>query len=127
VEPAEPAPTAISILPCAIGDTTASGIGSSFVTYGANGVRPLAAAEYLVDDLSGVFPAANVKLDNGTSGVPAASSSTVNSLVLATNGSNTGSVTGTGTLNVTSGRDSLHDHGPRPPSAPISASARPRA
>jgi fibronectin-binding autotransporter adhesin len=93
----------ISILPCAIGDITATGNGSSFVTYGASGVRPLATAEYLVDDLTGAVPAANVKLDNGASGVPAASSATVNSLVLATNGTNTGSVTGTGTLDVTSG------------------------
>src|SRR5262249_55721377 len=92
----------INILPYAIGDTSASGTGSSFVTYGANGVRPLAASEYLVADLSGAIPTANVKLDNGASGVPAGSV-TVNSLALVTSGSNTGSVTGTGTLSVTSG------------------------
>jgi autotransporter-associated beta strand protein len=93
----------MSILPFAIGDVTAGGLGSSFVTYGANGIRPLAASEYLLDDLTGAVPAANVKLDNGASGVPASTAVTVNSLVLATNGSNTGSVTGTGTLNVSSG------------------------
>ena len=93
----------MSILPFAIGDITSSGLGSSFVTYGANGIKPLIAAEYLLDDLSGTIPTANIKLDNGTSGVPAATVVTANSLVLATNGSTTGSVTGTGTLDVSSG------------------------
>ena len=39
--------TTISIVPWVIGDTSASGTGSSFVTYGANGFRPLTAAEYV--------------------------------------------------------------------------------
>jgi autotransporter-associated beta strand protein len=87
----------ISILPYAIGGTATTDNGSSFVTYGANGIRPLAAAEYLLDDLTGAVPAANVKLDNASSGV--STTTTVNSLLLATNGS----VTGAGILNVTSG------------------------
>jgi autotransporter-associated beta strand protein len=93
----------ISIFPYAIGGTTTTDNGSSFVTYDANGVRLLTASEYLLDDLSGGITTANVKLDNGSSGVAAATEVPVNSLLLATNGANTGSVTGTGTLDVTSG------------------------
>jgi autotransporter-associated beta strand protein len=93
----------ISILPYAVGDVNVTtGNGTSFVTYGPSGLRPLALWEYAVDDLSGSTPTANVKVDIATD-VPAATDVTVNSLVLATNGANTGSVTGSGTLHVTSG------------------------
>lgn len=86
--------TNISILPYAIGDTTATGTGTAFVTYGATGVRPLASTEYVANLTS---PAdSNVNLIASTAN---AGTVTLNALRLSTSGA----VTGAGTLNVTSG------------------------
>lgn len=85
-----------SILPYVIGDSSAIGMGSGFVTYSpASGVRLLdVATEY-----SGSLPAAavthNVRL---TSNATNNSVATINSLLLAG-----GSVDGNGSLNITSG------------------------
>lgn len=88
--------TTISILPWAIGDTSGSGTGSSFVTYGATtGFRPLSTStEYAANLTSGATT--NARLTASTAN---AASVTVNSLALATSGA----VTGAGTLNITSG------------------------
>lgn len=86
--------TNISILPYAIGDTSGSGTGNAFVTYGATGVRPLAATEYVANLTSAAD--SNVNLIAATAN---AGSVTLNALRL----SSSGSVSGAGTLNVTSG------------------------
>lgn len=86
--------TNISILPYAIGDTSATGVGTAFVTYGATGVRPLASTEY-VNNLTSAADS-NVNLIASTANAGAV---TLNALRLST----TGAVTGAGTLNVTSG------------------------
>ena len=86
--------TNISILPYAIGDTSGSGTGNAFVTYGATGVRPLAATEYVANLISAAD--SNVNLAAATAN---AGSVTLNALRL----SSSGSVSGAGTLNVTSG------------------------
>ncbi len=86
--------TGISILPYAIGDITGSGTGTSFVTYDAAGIRPLnTATEYAIDLVSGATTNARLAAAAANAG------STVNALAIATGGS----VTGAGTLNVTSG------------------------
>lgn len=88
--------TTISILPWAVGDTSGSGTGTSFVTYGATtGFRPLnITTEYAANLTSGATT--NARLTASTAN---AASVTVNSLVLA----GSGAVTGAGTLNITSG------------------------
>lgn len=86
--------TNISILPYAIGDITASGAGSTFVTYDASGVRPLSTAtEYAADLASGADTNARLTAATANAG------NTVNALAIAAGGS----VTGAGTLNITSG------------------------
>jgi autotransporter-associated beta strand protein len=111
----------ISILPYAVGGASGPGdLGTSLVTYGADGVRPLKSAiatatftpEYY-QNLDGTFapmaaytpPAppndktSNVELFGATT---VSADTTMNSLVLATSGTS-GSVNGTGSLYVTSG------------------------
>jgi autotransporter-associated beta strand protein len=90
------------ILPYAAGDTTATGAGSTFVTLDSIGgkfaVHPLAASEYattLTGDATN-----NVQLTTATAN---ADPVTVNSLVLTNSGANHGSITGSGTITVTSG------------------------
>src|SRR5207237_9683704 len=93
-----PLSTNISILPYAIGDTAGTGTGGSptgsFVTSGANGIRPLATGEFQANSFAGTDR--NVRL---TSATPNAGSVTINSLLIAPGGS----VTGAGTLNIASG------------------------
>jgi autotransporter-associated beta strand protein len=102
-----PGSTVISILPYAVGNssnatafTAAALIGSSFVTYGADGFRPLATTEY-----AGAF--GGNALDNVriTAVTAAPAGSTVNSLLVAPAVASTAGapvLTG-GTINVTSG------------------------
>ncbi|HEY1376359.1 MAG TPA: autotransporter-associated beta strand repeat-containing protein, partial [Gemmataceae bacterium] len=75
--------TTVSILPYAIGDDTAGGGGSTLVTYGANGVRTLQAAEYN-GTLVGAGPTDNVRLTNAAlTTTSLAADQTVNALVIA--------------------------------------------
>ena len=94
----------ISIIPWAIGDTSATGSGSSFVTYDANGIRPLASGEYDTALPAGASTN-NVSLSiPSTTTVTVNGATTVNSLLLT--GSPVGSVVtlaGTGALTITSG------------------------
>jgi fibronectin-binding autotransporter adhesin len=86
--------TNVSILPYAIGDPSASGVGTSFVTYGAFGIRPLnVSTEYQLNSLTGTDR--NVRV---TSSIANNSTVTVNSLFIAG-----GAITGAGTINVGSG------------------------
>jgi autotransporter-associated beta strand protein len=105
--------TTISIIPWAFGQTTAisnygtAGNGNSFVTYGANGIRPLATSEYAT--AVGGSATDNVMLNaNSASGsqvYTVTTPTTVNSLYL--NGSGAYNVTvnnsGSGSITVTSG------------------------
>ncbi len=93
------------ILPYAVGDSSATGAGTTFVTLDAIAgapskvnVRPLAASEFATT-LSG-DASNNVQLTAATANDGAV---TVNSLMFAANGANHGSVTGVGTISVTSG------------------------
>jgi fibronectin-binding autotransporter adhesin len=89
--------TNINILPYAIGDTSGTGTGTTtggFVTYDVNGIRPLAASEYQLNSFAGTN--SNVRLTAATAN---AGTATVNALQISTGGS----ITGAGTLNVTSG------------------------
>jgi autotransporter-associated beta strand protein len=91
----------ISILPYAAGNANVLDNGISLVTYGADGFRPLTPAEYYSTNLAPADHTANVRLTGATANNL---STTMNALVLANDGgSNDGSVTGTGTLNITSG------------------------
>jgi autotransporter-associated beta strand protein len=91
----------ISILPYAVGGTSANDSGSSLVTYGSDGFRLLTSAEYYSTDLAPSDPTANVQI---TSAVANNASTTMNALVLGANGTTSdGSVTGSGMLNITSG------------------------
>ena len=94
----------ISILPWAIGDASATGTGSSFVTYDANGIRPLAAGEYDTA-LPAVASTNNVSLAIPTTTTTTVNgATTVNSLLLTTSGAGaSGILAGTGTLTITSG------------------------
>ena len=86
--------TNISILPYAIGDTAATGAGASLVTYDAGGIRPLnTTTEYAPNLSTGINTNARLTAATANAG------NTVNALAIATGGS----VTGAGTLNVTSG------------------------
>ncbi len=99
--------TSISIIPFAIGNsgttttlTAAGQIGSSFVTYDVNGIRPLATTEYATT--LGVSPTDNVRITAVTA-APAAS--VVNSLLVAPSVASTAAapvLTG-GPITVTSG------------------------
>jgi autotransporter-associated beta strand protein len=92
----------VSILPYAMGEVGAGNLGATFVTYGADGFRHLQPAEYVSNNLAPGDPTSNVQLTSATSNSGA---STMNSLFVS--GTNTpasdGSVTGSGTLNITSG------------------------
>lgn len=103
----------ISILPYAVGDaaTTNTGVGSTFVTLDAisgsasRNVRPLAVAEYNTPASDAAFVAVgateNVRLNAPRAN---AGSLTMNALLLTNNSTTSdGSVTGSGTLNITSG------------------------
>ncbi len=95
--------TNISILPYAVGGLGNNDRGSSLVTYGTDGFRLLQPAEYFTStDLDATPPGAtdNVRLTTATANN---GTHTINSLVLAKNGTTDGSITGTGTLNITSG------------------------
>jgi len=89
-----PNTTTQSILPYALGDNSPTGNGTSFVTYGANGIRPLADSEYANDSFA--TATANVNVDAPDT---LATTATVNALRL----QDGGSIGGTGTLTVTSG------------------------
>jgi fibronectin-binding autotransporter adhesin len=90
--------TTISIIPFAVGGITTTSLGTDFVTYGAaNGVRPLAVAEYATTITSGATTTDNVKL---AAAQVIAAPTTVNALAIATTTPFTGS---TSTLTVTSG------------------------
>jgi len=94
--------TNLKILPYAVGENSATGVGNSFLTYGAGGtgLRVLTDAEY-----AGVFSTAttdaNVSLNN-TSVLTSLAGKTINSLRLVNSAANT-DVTGTGALVLTSG------------------------
>ncbi len=94
----------VSILPNATGGVGTSDIGSSFVTYGADGFRLLQSGEFDAAGsgatLAPADPTNNVALRGATSNN---GSVTLNSLMLASSGATDGSVTGTGTITVTSG------------------------
>jgi autotransporter-associated beta strand protein len=105
--------TTTSILPYAIGDNgelqgtyyVTSGLGTDFVTYGANGVQLL--TTYASTITSGASALNNVKVtDTSATGINAAT--TINSLILnsvaaAAGSPGTSSVDGTGTLTLNSG------------------------
>jgi autotransporter-associated beta strand protein len=95
--------TTVSIIPWAIGHTASANQVASFVTYGADGLRQLLPAEFVSNTLGpSIDLASNVSLTVAT---PHSGTDTINSLFLtsAPNSSVDGSVTGTGTLNITSG------------------------
>ncbi|MCB1129824.1 MAG: autotransporter-associated beta strand repeat-containing protein, partial [Verrucomicrobiae bacterium] len=90
--------TGISIIPWAVGSTTyGSSSASTFLTYtAANGIRPLDTATEFAASIGG-SSTDNVRL---TAATALNSNETVNSLILGASGA---SLTGTGTLTVTSG------------------------
>jgi autotransporter-associated beta strand protein len=92
----------ISILPYAVGGASASDLGTSLVTWGADGFRPLnTSTEYYSTDLAPSDPTVNVRLTATTAN---SSSQTINALVLGpAAASPDASVTGAGTLTITSG------------------------
>jgi len=93
----------ISIIPWVIGDTSAVGGGSSFVTYDtANGIRPLAAGEYDASIAPGTTPITdNISLALGATTTTVTGAATVNSLLLS--GTTGGNLAGAGALTVASG------------------------
>ena len=84
----------VSILPYALTDTSSTGKGTTFATYGPNGVRPLTNAEYTSDDFTVANANVNVAAADTVSG-----SASINALRL----NNGGSVSGSGTVTVGSG------------------------
>ena len=96
--------TTISILPWALGGTTTSDAGSTFVTYtAANGVRPLdTTTEYATSITDGSSTTNNVRLSGGGTVATIDNATTINSLYVVANASAT-NVNGSGTLTVTSG------------------------
>jgi len=94
----------IAILPWAVGDASATGTGSSFVTYDANGIRPLnVSTEYDTTITPSTTTTNNVMLTiaaNGNTSV--AGAATVNSLFISGTAGNT-TLSGAGALTVTSG------------------------
>jgi len=94
--------TNISIIPWAIGGATTSDNGSTFVTYDANGIRPLNTSTEFVSTISdGTVSTNNVRLATGTT-TTVNSNTTVNSLFV-NGGSTATTVDGSGKLTVTSG------------------------
>jgi autotransporter-associated beta strand protein len=91
--------TTISITPWLVGGTSLSDNGSTFVTYtAANGLRPLDLTTEFASGFGG-NAANNVRI-TATTDTAINSDTTINSLILAGSG---GSLSGTGTLTVTSG------------------------
>ncbi|HVK15587.1 MAG TPA: autotransporter-associated beta strand repeat-containing protein [Fimbriiglobus sp.] len=85
----------VGVIAGLIGDTSATGTGSTVLTYDATlGVRPLAANEYAGTVTSGATTPANVRLTGAVAGINAPTA--INTLTLAAGGS----VAGTGRLNV---------------------------
>jgi autotransporter-associated beta strand protein len=93
----------INILPYAVGAVSVNDNGSSFVTYGGDGMRPLTSAEYAANNLAPSDPTSNVMLTASQGGPGSGSYATMNSLVLGKSGTTDASVTGSGTLRITSG------------------------
>lgn len=95
----------ISILPWAIGGTTAAAAGDTFVTYDAvNGIRPLdIVTEFANTIADGVVSDNNVRLLAGSGTTTINGSATVNSLYLVGDNTTATVLGGTGTLTVTSG------------------------
>jgi autotransporter-associated beta strand protein len=71
----------VSIVPYALGDLSPTGTGSTFVTYGTNGIRPLADAEYANNNFG--VAGANVNIDGTTT---VSTNSSINSLRLKNGG-----------------------------------------
>jgi autotransporter-associated beta strand protein len=90
--------TSVSIIPWASGSTSATATLSTagFVTYGANGVRPLDVATEYVATIGAAAAQDNVRI---TASEAVSSAKTINALLVGTGGG----VTGSGTLTVTSG------------------------
>jgi autotransporter-associated beta strand protein len=104
----------VSILPYAVGGTTAFDTGSTFITYDTDGFRPLnTATEYEVDPpaLAPIDPSNNVKV---TAAVTANANTTMNSLLLAPASGTDASVTGSGTLTISSGAIMAAQNGTTP-------------
>ncbi len=96
----------ISILPGAIGGTSTSDGGSTFVTYTTeNGLRPLnTATEFATNITDGTVTADNVRLSGTNVLVTINSATTINSLIVNPAATVATSVDGAGTLTVTSGQ-----------------------
>ncbi|MBB5036243.1 beta strand repeat-containing protein [Prosthecobacter dejongeii] len=91
----------IRIVPYMVGDITATGNGSSFVTYDAvSGLRPLAASEYTVLS-AGFVNTPTPENTTGFNGTITSASPTVNSLRFVHTSTTT--LAGTGTLSIASG------------------------
>jgi autotransporter-associated beta strand protein len=98
----------ISILPYAVGGNSNTDFGTSLVTYGADGFRALTNSEYYSTDLAPSDHTSNVRREGPTVNNAAG---TMNALVLANDGgSSDASVTGTGTLTITSGALIVNPH-----------------
>jgi autotransporter-associated beta strand protein len=89
--------TTISVLPYAIGGTSGNDLGSTLLTYGANGFRPLNTATEYATDLGAAGATENVRI---TAGATVNGAKTVNALVIA---GHSITVSGTGALTPTSG------------------------
>lgn len=91
--------TTISILSGAVGDASATGFGSSFITYNSiNGIRLLdIATEYATSITSGSSSTNNINVTSEITAIDAAT--TINSLRL----EGTGSVAGTGAITISTG------------------------
>ncbi|MGC3967759.1 MAG: autotransporter-associated beta strand repeat-containing protein [Pirellulales bacterium] len=88
--------TSISILPWAVGGLSSTSLGTEFVTYGADGIRPLASVEYTSTIPAGAISTQNYKITSLNSlSVP----TTINALVVGTGGG----TSGTGSLTISSG------------------------
>jgi autotransporter-associated beta strand protein len=88
--------TTISILPYAVGDTTAAGLGSNFVTYGANGIRVLNTTTEVVNNVNAVALTGgvtdNVRINNSaltTTTLGGGTDRTINALNIAGTASRT--------------------------------------
>jgi autotransporter-associated beta strand protein len=96
--------TTISILKGAIGGTTNSDNGSTFVTYTtANGIRPLDVSEFTTSITSGTSTTNNVRLTGAGSLATINSATTINSLIF-NPVTSAATIDGTGVLTVTSGQ-----------------------
>jgi autotransporter-associated beta strand protein len=95
-----------AILPWAVVDTSATGLGSSFATYDAtNGIRALNASEFSTTIATdGSTDGHNIKLTSTGTGLTVTGATTVNSLFIDHNTQGAyAALTGTGSLTVTSG------------------------